>query len=147
MVLYKAIEVLNLDDTDKMESSELFNKHLVLEESFSSCIINHKLKRKKKQHCNVIENQMFDLWKMESECEVVDIQKDTKDNLLHCVVTKMNTWKKCECWIGGNLIFWLMAQVDFLICVEYVVYTAVLHYAFVPICISWICSNMYVASK
>ena len=55
-----------------------------------------KLKKEKKQHCCVLKNQMLDLQKMENEYKEVDIQRDTKEHLVYCAVTKMNTLRKCE---------------------------------------------------
>ena len=93
MVLYKAVEALNFDGPEGSKSGMIYNKHSILEDSMK---LYRKLINPKKRHRCVLENQMYDLRKMEKECCVIDVEHDSKEHLVNCVVTKMFTLKKCE---------------------------------------------------
>ena len=92
MVLYKAVEALNLDDSDAMDGGVMFNRHSVLEESMK---LYRRLKKRKKRHRSVLDNQMCDIRTMERDCKV-NLKEDTKEHLVQCVVAKMVTLLKCE---------------------------------------------------
>ena len=79
MLLYKAVEALNLSGADGNDSQVIFNEHSILEGSMK---LYRQLKKPKKRHRCVLENQMSDLRRMEKECGVM--------------VSKMFTLKKCE---------------------------------------------------
>ena len=94
MVMYKAIESLNLDDTDGIKEGVIYNKHSILE---SSMKLYRKLQRTKKSHRSIHDNQLYDLREMEVECNRINPEHDSKEQLVRYVVSKMITLKKCEC--------------------------------------------------
>ena len=75
-VLYKAVEALNLNGLEGSKSGLIYNKHAILEDSMK---LYRKLRKPKKRHKCVLENQMFNLRKMEKECCVIDIEHDSKE--------------------------------------------------------------------
>ena len=93
MVLYKAVEKLNLDNVDGIEDGVVYNKHSILEGSIK---LYRKLQKTKKRHRSVLDSQLYDLREMERECSKIDLGHDSKEHLVRCVVSKMITLVKSE---------------------------------------------------
>ena len=91
MILCKAVETLNFHGSEGAKSGLIYKKHAILEDSMK---LYRQLKLPKKRHRCVLENQMYNLRKMEKECCVIDAEYDSKEHLVNCVVTKMITLKK-----------------------------------------------------
>ena len=93
MVIYKAVESLNLGETDGIKDGVIYNKHSILE---SSMRLYRRLQKTKKSHRSILDNQLYDLREMEQECNRINPEHDSKEQLVRCVVSKMITLKKCE---------------------------------------------------
>ena len=85
MVLYKAVESLELDDAELSGEVSSFNKHAVLEDSIK---LYRKLQRTKKSHRSVMDNQLYDIRTIENE-HPISLNKDSKEHLIRCLVGKM----------------------------------------------------------
>ena len=85
MLLYKAVESLNLNEFDKNGVDVKLNKHAILEESMK---LYRKLQRKKKSHRSVLDTQMLDIRLIQQECPI-NLNEDKKGHLLRCLVGKM----------------------------------------------------------
>ena len=49
-----------------------------------------RLKKKKRSHRSVLDNQIADVQRVERECPL-DVKAETKENIIRCVVCKMVT--------------------------------------------------------
>ena len=85
MVLYQAVEKMNLDDEDG--TGIQMNKHAILEGSMK---LYQRLQRTKKTHRSVIENQLYEVRLIEKECPIVAVECK-KEELIHKVVNRMVT--------------------------------------------------------
>ena len=85
MVLYQAVEKMNLDDEDGIGIQ--MNKHAILEGSMK---LYRRLQKTKKTHRSVIENQLYEVRLIEKECPIVAVECK-KEELIHKVVNKMVT--------------------------------------------------------
>lgn len=83
MVLYRAVETLNLKNDEGIEENTFMNKHAILKDSIK---LYRKLKRRKRSHR--LDNQSFDIRMVELE-NLIDIEEDCKEQLVHCLVGKM----------------------------------------------------------
>ena len=87
MLLYKAVESLNLNESDGIVGDGILNKHSILEGSIK---LYRRLQKTKKCHRSVMDNQLFDVRKLEEECPL-SANEDSKENLIRAVVGKMVT--------------------------------------------------------
>ena len=63
MLLYKAVEMLNLVETNGTVDSPVFlNKHSILEGSMK---LYWRLKKTKRSHWSVLDDQITDIWSVE----------------------------------------------------------------------------------
>ena len=88
MVLYKAVESIDLDQCDGNENRNIgMNRHLILEDSFK---LYRKLQKTRKCHRSVLDNQLFDVRMVEKECPL-SVEIDSKEKIVRQVVCKMIT--------------------------------------------------------
>ena len=83
MILYKAVESLNLNESDGIDGKTFMNKHVILEDSIK---LYRQLQRTKKSHRSVLDSQLYDVRMVELENP---LEKDTKEELVRCLVSKM----------------------------------------------------------
>ena len=83
MILYKAVESLNLNESDGIDGKTFMNKHVILEDSIK---LYRQLQRTKKSHRSVLDSQLYDVRMVELENP---LEKDTKEELVCCLVSKM----------------------------------------------------------
>ena len=88
MLLYKAVESLNLNGSDGILDTDVLNKHSILEGSIK---LFRKLKKTKQSHRCVLENQVADTHDMERDCPLDGCKEESKENIIKCVVGKMVT--------------------------------------------------------
>ena len=88
MVLYKAVESIELDQCDGNESGIIgMNRHSILE---SLVKLYRRLQKTRKCHRSVLDNQLFDVRMVEKECPL-SVEIDSKEKIVRQVVCKMIT--------------------------------------------------------
>ena len=87
MLVYKAVESINLNGTSGIDDDVVMNKHSILE---SSIKLYRKIQKSRRCHRSVLDNHLSDVRTVERECPLDD-KTESKENIIRDVVSKMIT--------------------------------------------------------